>query len=141
MSDEQHKSFRLTKTPDSIAVIQRLKTAVSRPLFLRWVAAVSVLFASNHVVAKFCYSDFGAWMYLGHIYGFKVVDEDSLSLTDMPRGRDWVVSNGDVVPNGGTTHFIYSLFLWIPVMLLVSFLITRVFGLHGAKGTDTSNDE
>ena len=139
MSDDQHKSFRLTSTSDSIAMIQRLKIAVRRPAFLRRAAAVSVLFVTHYAVSNFSHSVFGAWMYLGDLYGFQQVREQSLSLTDMPRGRDWTVSNGDVVPNGGATHFFYSIMFWFPVMLFVSFVVTRFFRLSGNKDTDTSD--
>jgi hypothetical protein len=65
------------------------------------------------------------YLFLIHLYGFSRVRAEHLHFTEMPKGRPWVVSNGDVITEGYFVHFLIGVGLWFAL-----FFITFRFIYH-----------
>ena len=75
---------------------------------LTFVLAVTTLFLSIFVI--------GAKLFLVYIYGWSRVRAEGLTLVSMPKGRPWVVSNGDSLADH-QLHFVISLACWFAIFL------------------------
>jgi hypothetical protein len=75
---------------------------------LAFVLAVGTLFLSIYVI--------GAKLFLVYVYGWSRVRAEALTLVSMPKGRPWVVSNGDALADH-QLHFVISLACWFALFL------------------------
>src|SRR5687767_5309520 len=77
-------------------------------LFLPWTLG-TLLFSVNVVGAK---------LFLAYQYGWTRVRSEHLYLVKMPKGAPWVVSNGDLIREGHSVHFVISLVCWMALWLV-----------------------
>jgi hypothetical protein len=68
-------------------------------------------------------------LFLAHYYGWSRWWRDSLAFVEMPKGKPWLVSNGDRL-QVGFGHFCVSLGMWLPLFWLTLCGVTRVLGRH-----------
>ena len=54
----------------------------------------------------------GAKLFLICLYGWTKVWHERLHILDMPKGRPWPVSNGDLIHDWQALHFVLSLVCW-----------------------------
>ncbi len=76
-------------------------------LFLPW--GLATLFFAKDVL--------GAKLFLVYLYGWTRVQQEHLRILDMPKGRPWPVSNGDLIREGHSIHFLISLACWYALFL------------------------
>ena len=58
------------------------------------------------------------WLLLIHIYGWSRVQSEHLRILAMPKRHPWPVSNGDMLAQGHSLHFLIGFLCWIGLFLL-----------------------
>lgn len=106
--------------PEASAQIRRFEVL----LFLPW--ALATLVFSADVL--------GARLFLLYLYGWTRVQQEHLRILQMPKGRPWPVSNGDLIRDGHFIHFLFSLACWYALFLATYPLVRRL--LPKAKEQD-----
>jgi hypothetical protein len=66
------------------------------------------------------------YLFLIHLYGFARVRGDNLYFTEMPKGRAWIVSNGDKIADGHFLHFLMSVGFWLVLFFLTYGWVRRL---------------
>jgi hypothetical protein len=66
-------------------------------------------------------------LFLAHHYGWNRWWTDSLTFVETPKGKSWLVSNGDRLPVG-FGHFCVSFGMWVPLFWLTLWGVIRVIG-------------
>ena len=61
----------------------------------------------------------GRYIFLVHLYGFSRVRSEHLHFTATPKGRAWLVSNGDSIAEGHFLHFLISLGLFLVLFFVI----------------------
>jgi len=57
-----------------------------------------------------------AYLWLIQLYGFTRVRSEHLHFVSMPKGGDWIISNGDHITGGFFVHhFLVALVLWLVI--------------------------
>jgi hypothetical protein len=84
-------------------------------------AGVAVLFCSFWAAVYLAYKA-GAYLFLAYLYGFIRVLGEGLHFVAMPKGRPWVVSNGDLIAEEHFVHFLFTL----PLMVGLYFVFYAV---------------
>jgi len=60
-----------------------------------------------------------AYLWLIRLYGVTRVRSEHLQIVSMPRGGDWIVSNGDRITEGFFVHhFLVALGLWLVISIV-----------------------
>jgi|SRR5271166_412411 len=60
-----------------------------------------------------------SYFFLAYLYGFARVRNEHLRFTAMPKGRAWVVSNGDRISEGHFLHYLMGMGIWMGLFLVV----------------------
>ncbi len=74
--------------------------------------------------ALFSHNVVGSRLFLVYVYGWDKVHLEHLRLLKMPKGRDWSVSNGEMIHEGFFVHYLISLACWF-VMFLMTYPFLR----------------
>lgn len=104
---------------DSEVVHRKGETAVGLVL------AVSTLYLAIHAAAR---------LFLIYLYGLTRVQSEHLHFISMPKGRAWLVSNGDQIFEGQSLHFVISGSLWLALFIPVYIIIHRLLPRAGKAG-------
>ena len=65
------------------------------------------------------------YLLLIHLYSFPRVRQEHLHFLAMPKGSDWIVSNGDHITQGHFLHFVIHVVLWLAVFAVTYPLVHR----------------
>jgi hypothetical protein len=61
---------------------------------------------------EFSINVLGTRLFLIYLYGWTKVRREHLHILSMPKGHDWLVSNGEVIKSGFVIHYLISLVCW-----------------------------
>jgi hypothetical protein len=64
-------------------------------------------------------------LFLAYLYGFARVQNEHLRFTAMPKGRDWIVSNGDRVSDGHFLHYLMGMGIWMALFPVIYGIVYR----------------
>jgi hypothetical protein len=79
-------------------------------------------------------SQFSSYLLLCFLYGVLRVRSEHLHLVEMPKGRPWIVSNGDQIDGDiKSMHFVFCAIIWIVLAAVVYLLIRQVLPRRDQK--------
>jgi hypothetical protein len=97
--------------PSSVVIIETPPSSQGgtswSELFLFIAAALGTLMFAAHLVAE---------SFLVYLYGWSTVWQQRLHFVDMPKGRPWPISNGDLMTDGFFLHYLITAALWLPLV-------------------------
>jgi hypothetical protein len=77
---------------------------------------------------------FSSYLLLCFLYGVSRVQSEHLHMVQMPKGRPWIISNGDQIDGDiESMHFVFSATIWIVLTAVVYLLIRQALPRRGQK--------
>lgn len=85
-----------------------------------------VAFAAWIILSLYAGIYSAAYLWLIRLYGFTRVRTEHLHFVSMPKGGDWIVSNGDHITEGFfLNHYLVGVALWLVILSGPMFFIFR----------------
>jgi hypothetical protein len=66
-----------------------------------------------------------SYFFLAYLYGFARVRNEHLRFIGMPKGRAWIVSNGDRVSEGHFLHYLMGVGIWMALFPVIYGFVYR----------------